>query len=66
MKSPVHAVGFPTFTGSRFHSERDLTVEIAAGDNTRFSDTVGYEAVGVRDGLVMLSGQEHIDVKSAA
>jgi hypothetical protein len=37
-----------------------LTVEIVAGDNAGFSDTVDYEAVVVRDGLVILSWQEHI------
>ena len=41
-------------------SERELTVEIIAGDNAGFSDTVEYEAVGVRDGLIVLSWQEHI------
>ena len=42
------------------NSERELTVEIVAGDNIGFSDTVDYEAVAVRDGLVVLSWQEHI------
>lgn len=42
------------------HSERELTVEIIAGDNAGFSDTVEYEAVVVRDALVVLSWQEHI------
>jgi hypothetical protein len=66
MKSPLHAgqvfkIGFPAFTPRiTIHSERDLTVEIVAGDNAGFSDTVGYEAVVVRDGLGMLSWQEHI------
>src|SRR5258705_9156581 len=40
------------------HSERELTVEIVAGDNLGFSDTVEYEAVTVRDGLVVLSWRE--------
>jgi hypothetical protein len=54
-------IGFPTFTPRiTFHSERELTVEIVAGDNEGFSDTVEYEAVSVRDGLVMLLWQEHI------
>jgi MoaF-like len=35
-------------------------VEIVAGDNIGFSDTVEYEAVALRDGLVVLSWQEHI------
>jgi hypothetical protein len=42
------------------HSECQLTVEIIAGDGVGFSDTVEYEAVVVRDGLVFLSWQEHI------
>ena len=42
------------------HSDRELTVVIIAGDNTGFSDTVEYEALVVRDGLVILSWQEHI------
>jgi hypothetical protein len=41
-------------------SERELTVEIFAGDGVGFSDTVEYEAVAVRDWLVFLSRQEHI------
>jgi hypothetical protein len=35
-------------------------VEIVEGDNIGFSDTVEYEAVAVRDGLILLSWQEHI------
>jgi hypothetical protein len=35
-------------------------VEIVAGDNAGFSDTVEYEAVVLRDDLVILSWQEHI------
>jgi hypothetical protein len=41
-------------------SERELTVEIVAGDNIGFIDTVEYEAVVIRDGLVVLSWREHI------
>jgi hypothetical protein len=45
---------FPAFTPRiTIHSERQLTVEIIVGDS--FSDTVDYEAVVIRDGLVMLS-----------
>jgi hypothetical protein len=52
---------FAAFTpGITIHSDRELTVEIIAGDNAGFSDTVEYEAVVVRDGLVILSWQEHI------
>ncbi len=57
----VLEISFPTFTPRiTIHSERELTVEIVAGDNIGFSDTVEYEAVAVRDGLVILSWQEHI------
>ena len=54
-------IKFPAFTPRiTFQSEHELTVEIVAGDNAGFSDTVEYEAVAVRDGLVILSWQEHI------
>jgi hypothetical protein len=57
----VLEVSFPTFTPQiTVHSERQLTVEIIGGDGAGFSDTVEYEAVAVRDGLVVLSWQEHI------
>ena len=57
----VFEIGFPTFTPRlTIRSERKLTVEIIAGDNIGFSDTVDYEAVTIRDGLVLLSWQEHI------
>jgi hypothetical protein len=57
----VLEISFPTFTPRiTIRSERELTVEIVAGDNAGFSDTVEYEAVVVRDGLVMLSWREHI------
>src|SRR6266550_2318003 len=57
----VLEIAFPTFTPRiTVHSERQLTVEIVAGDNIGFSDTVDYEAVAVRDGLVLVSWQEHI------
>jgi hypothetical protein len=53
---------FGTFTPQiTVHSERELTVEIIAGDDSvGFSDTVEYQAVTVRDDLVVLSWQEHI------
>ena len=57
----VLEITFATFTPRiTIRSERQLTVEIIAGDNIGFSDTVEYEAVAVRDGLVILSWQEHI------
>jgi len=64
--SPLRAgqvieIRFPTFTPRiTFHSERELTVEIVEGGDAGFSDTVAYEAVAVRDGLVILSWQEHL------
>jgi hypothetical protein len=65
--SPPLAVGqvleisFATFTPRiTILSERELTVEVIAGDNIGFSDTVEYEAAAIRDGLVVLSWQEHI------
>jgi len=40
----VLEISFATFTPRiTIHSERELTVEIAAGDNIGFSDTVEYE-----------------------
>jgi hypothetical protein len=57
----VLEITFATFTPRiTIRSERELTVEIIAGDNMGFSDTVEYAAVAVRDGLVILSWQEHI------
>lgn len=64
--SPLHAgqvleITFPTFKPRiTVDSDHELTVEIIAGENLGFSDTVEYETVAVRDGLVMLSWQEHI------
>ena len=55
----VFEIHFPTFTPRiTIRSERELTVDIITGDS--FSDTVAYEAVAIRDDLVMLSWQEHI------
>lgn len=57
----VLEIKFPKFTPRiTFHSERELTVEIAMGDNMGFADTVEYRAVAARDGLVIPSWQEHI------
>jgi hypothetical protein len=57
----VFEIKFPPFTPRiTVNSERKLTVEIVAGDNLGFSDTVDYEALTIRDGLVFLSWQEHI------
>ena len=57
----VLEIDFTPFTPRiTVHSERELTVEIIAGDNIGFSDTVAYEAVSVRAEVVVLSWQEHI------
>ena len=57
----VFEIKFPAFTPRiMVHSERKLTVEIVAGDNAGFADTVDYEAVSIREGLVILSWREHI------
>jgi hypothetical protein len=57
----VLEIQFPTFTPRvTIRSERELTVEIISGNHDGFTDTVEYEAVAVRDDLVMLSWQEHI------
>lgn len=54
-------ISFATFTPRiTIRSERELTVEIVAGDGIGFSDTVEYETVAVRDDLVVLSWQEHV------
>jgi hypothetical protein len=56
----VLEIGFPAFTPRiTFRSDRELTVEIVGGDGAGFADTVEYETVAVRDGLTMLSWQEH-------
>jgi len=57
----VLEISFSTFRPRiTVHSECELTAENVAGDNIGFSDTVDYEAVAVRDGLVVLSWREHI------
>jgi hypothetical protein len=57
----VLEISFGIFTPRiTVHSEHQLTVEIIAGEGTGFSDTVDYEAVAVRDDLIVLSWQEHI------
>ena len=57
----VLEIAFPAFTPRiTFLSDRELTVQIVSGHNAGFTETVEYEAVEVRDGLVMLTWQEHI------
>jgi hypothetical protein len=56
----VIEISFATFTPRIcIRSDRELTVEVIAGAYLGFSDTVEYEAVAVRDDLVILSWQEH-------
>jgi dihydrofolate reductase len=56
----VFEIGFAPFTPRiTIRSERELTVEIIAGDNIGFSDTCEYETVAVRDDVIILSWQEH-------
>ena len=57
----VLELSFPAFTPRiTICSKHELTVEIIAGDNIGFFDTVQYEAVAVRDGLVVLSWRERV------
>ncbi len=57
----VLEIGFPTFTPRiTICSERELTVEIVAGEGVGFSDRVEYQTIVVRDDVVILSWQEHI------
>ena len=57
----VLEISFATSTPQiTVHSERQLTVEIIAGEGVGFSDTVEYEVVAVRDDVIVLSWQEHI------
>ena len=65
-KSPLSVgqvleIGFPTFTPRiTIRSERELTVELIAGDGVGFSDSVDYKPVAVRDDVVILSWREHM------
>ncbi len=57
----VFEIKFPTFTPRiSILSERTLKVEIVSGDNVGFTDTIDYEAVAVRDRLVILTWREHV------
>ena len=61
----VLEIGFASFTPRiTIHSERELTVEIIAGDNIGFTDTVEYEAVAIRDGLAILRGRNTSEARS--
>jgi hypothetical protein len=57
----VFEIAFDTFTPRiTIRSECELTVDVVAGRYNGFSDTVAYEALAVRDDVIMLSWQEHI------
>jgi hypothetical protein len=57
----VLEIEFPSFRPRiTFISLRQLTVEIVSGDNAGFTDTVEYEAVAIRDGLIAPLWKEHI------
>jgi molybdenum cofactor biosynthesis MoaF-like protein len=43
-----------------FHAGQRLTVNVVDGEHAGFSDTVEYQAVAMREGIVVLSWQEHI------
>ena len=56
----VFEITFPPFTPRiTIHPECKLTVDIVSGNNASFADTIEYQAVVVRDGLIFLSWQEH-------
>jgi molybdenum cofactor biosynthesis MoaF-like protein len=56
----VLEITFANFTPRiTIRSERELAVEIIAGDNLGFSDTCEYETLAVRDDVIILSWQEH-------
>jgi hypothetical protein len=56
----VFVVRFETFTPQiTIRSADELTVEIVDGSYGGFSDTVEYEAVAIREDVVLLSWQEH-------
>jgi hypothetical protein len=49
----VLEIEFPSFAPRiTFNSRRKLTVEILSGENAGFTDTVDYEAIAIRDGLM--------------
>jgi hypothetical protein len=61
----VFEISFPTFTPRiTIHSERKLSVEIVAGGGAGFSDTVDYQAVAVREGLVFSHGRNTSGARS--
>ena len=54
-------IRFPTFTPRlTFHANGTLTVEIVDGEDAGFRDTIPYDAVEPREGLVVLSWLERI------
>jgi hypothetical protein len=54
-------IRFPTFTPRiTFHANDELTLEIIAGENVGFRDTIPYRAAAVSAALVVLSWTERI------
>jgi len=54
-------IAFASFSDRiAFHDGRRLTVNVVDGENAGFSDTVDYEAIVVRKGIILLSWQEQI------
>jgi hypothetical protein len=61
----VLEIKFPTFTPRiTFRSERELTVEIIAGDNRGFSDTVEYRLLRFAMGLCFFLGRNTSEAPS--
>ena len=57
----VLEIEFPAFKSRvTFLSDQRLTVQIVAGDDAGFPDTVSYEAVWFSDSILVLSWRERI------
>ena len=58
---PTTNIAFASFSVRiAFHDGQRLTVNVVDGENVGFSDTVDYEAIVVRKGIIVLSWQEQI------
>jgi len=57
----VLEIAFPEFRSRlTFLSDRRLTMQIVAGDNAGFCNTVNYEAVWFSDSILVLSWRERL------
>ena len=57
----VLEIAFETFTAKvTFWPGCQMALEIVSGENTGFSDTIAFQSVPLREGLEMLTWQEHI------